>query len=41
MGADELNAFLSHLAVDPTVSASLQDQALAALLFLYRHVLVN
>ena len=39
MGANEVNAFLSHLAVDRTVSASTQNQALAALLFLYRHVL--
>lgn len=39
MGADEVNAFLSHLAVDRTVSASTQNQALAALLFLYRQVL--
>ena len=39
MGAEEVNAFLSHLAVDRTVSASTQNQALAGLLFLYRHVL--
>ena len=39
MGANEVNAFLSHLAVDRTVSASTQNQALAALLFLYRNVL--
>src|SRR5688572_1008080 len=39
MGANEVNAFLSHLAVDLTLSASTQNQALAALLFLYRHVL--
>lgn len=39
MGAGEVNAFLSHLAVERTVSASTQSQALAALLFLYRHVL--
>jgi integron integrase len=39
MGADELNAFLSHLAVDRNVSASTQNQALCAILFLYRHVL--
>ncbi len=39
MGADQVNAFLSHLAVDRTVSASTQNQALAALLFLYRNVL--
>lgn len=39
MGADEVNAFLSHLAVDGNVSASTQAQALSALVFLYRHVL--
>lgn len=35
----EVNAFLSHLAVDLQVSASTQSQALAALLFLYRELL--
>src|SRR5205823_4512485 len=39
VGADELNAFLSHLAVEGRVSASTQAQALNALVFLYRHVL--
>jgi integron integrase len=39
MGADEVNAFLSHLAVEGNVSASTQAQALSALVFLYRHVL--
>lgn len=39
MGAPEVEAFLSHLAVDRKVSASTQNQALAALLFLYRHAL--
>ena len=39
MGADEVQAFLSHLAVGRSVSASTQNQAKAALLFLYRHVL--
>ena len=39
MGEREINAFLSHLAVRERVSASTQNQALAALLFLYRHVL--
>ena len=33
-----VNAFLTHLAVDEHVSASIQTQALSALLFLYRHV---
>jgi integrase len=35
----EVNAFLTHLAVAEKVSASTQNQALAALLFLYRDVL--
>lgn len=35
----EVGAFLSHLAVEAKVSAGTQNQALAALLFLYRHVL--
>lgn len=39
MGAAEVAAFLSSLAVDHDVSASTQNQALSALLFLYRHVL--
>ena len=39
MGAEEVNAFLSHLAVEGNVSASTQAQALSALVFLYRHVL--
>jgi site-specific recombinase XerD len=39
MGAGEINAFLSHLASDQRVSASTQNQALCAILFLYRHVL--
>jgi integron integrase len=39
MGAREVEAFLSHLAVDAKVSASTQNQALQALLFLYRQVL--
>ncbi len=39
MGADEVNAFLSSLAVDRHVSASTQNQALSAILFLYRVVL--
>ncbi|MCX6374326.1 MAG: integron integrase, partial [Actinobacteria bacterium] len=41
MGEGEINAFLTHLAVDEYVSASAQTQALSALLFLYRHVLVR
>ena len=39
MGAEEARAFLTHLAVDGHVAASTQNVALAALLFLYRHVL--
>lgn len=39
MGAGEIGAFLTHLAVDRRVSASTQNQALSALLFLYREVL--
>lgn len=39
MGGDEVAAFLSHLAVHDHVSASTQNQALAALLFLYGEVL--
>ena len=35
----EINAFLPHLAVKEKVSASTQNQALSALLFVYRHVL--
>ena len=38
MGEAEINAFLTHLAVDTKVSASTQNQALSALLFLYRYV---
>ncbi len=39
LGAGEVEAFLSHLAVERNVSASTQNQAKAALLFLYREVL--
>ena len=39
MGAAEVEAFLSWLAVDRNVSASTQNQSLAAILFLYKHVL--
>jgi integron integrase len=39
MGAPHVGRFLSHLAVAGGVSASTQNQALAALLFLYREVL--
>jgi hypothetical protein len=39
MGATEVGAFLTHLAVAGHVAASTQNQALSALLFLYRDVL--
>ena len=39
MGRGEVTAFLSHLATERGVSASTQNQALAALLFLYGEVL--
>ncbi len=35
----EVTAFLTHLAVDRQVSASTQNQALSAMLFLYKQVL--
>jgi site-specific recombinase XerD len=39
MGGAEVVAFLTHLAVTDHVSASTQNQAFNAVLFLYRHVL--
>jgi integron integrase len=39
MGAAEIEAFLTHLAVKRHVAASTQNQALSALLFLYQQVL--
>ncbi len=39
MGAPEITRFLSALAVEGNVAASTQNQALSALLFLYREVL--
>ena len=39
MGGAEVEAFLTHLAVERHVSASTQNQAFSALLFLYRNVL--
>lgn len=39
MGVAEVEAFLTHLAVERNVSASTQNQAKAALLFLYKEVL--
>lgn len=39
MGAMEVEAFLTHLAVEGNVAASTQNQARSALLFLYKEVL--
>ena len=39
MGKAEVTVFLTHLAVRRDVAASTQNQALSAILFLYRHVL--
>ena len=39
MGSVEITAFLTHLATDRRVSASTQNQAKSAILFLYEHVL--
>jgi len=39
MSNEEVTAFLNHLATKANVSASTQNQALSAILFLYRHVL--
>jgi len=39
LGPEAVSAFLNHLAVEGKVAASTQNQALNALVFLYRHVL--
>lgn len=39
MGEEEINRFLSHLATHDNVAASTQNQALNALVFLYKHVM--
>lgn len=39
MGEQEVSDFLTHLAVDGKVAASTQNQALNALVFLYKSVL--
>ena len=39
MGAAEVAAYLTHLAVDRNVAAATQNQAQAAIKFLYKHVL--
>jgi integron integrase len=41
MGAVEVTGFLSHLARDRDVAAATQNQALAAILFLYKNVLAQ
>ena len=41
MGTGEVQAFLTHLALEEYISASTQNQALNALLFLYRNVLIS
>ena len=38
MGRIEVEAFLTHLAVEKKVAASTQNQALSAILFLYQHI---
>ncbi|NES96751.1 MAG: integron integrase, partial [Desertifilum sp. SIO1I2] len=39
MGGKEIEEFLTHLAVEENVAASTQNQALSAVLFLYKEVL--
>ena len=39
MGEQEINEFLAHLVIKNNVSASTQNQALCAIVFLYKHVL--
>src|SRR5688500_8682843 len=39
MGEAEINAFITHLVNQKPVSASTQNQAISAILFLYRNVL--
>jgi hypothetical protein len=39
MGSAKIKAFLTHLAVEENVAASTQNQALNAILSLYREVL--
>lgn len=39
MGASKVEDLLTHLATDRKVSASIHNQALSAILFLYREVL--
>lgn len=39
MGVDEIQTFITHIATQRTLSAASQNQALSAVMFLYRHVL--
>jgi integron integrase len=39
MGPAEINQFITHLAAERNVAPSTQNQAISAILFLYRHVL--
>ena len=39
MGVTEINQFITHLVVDRKASASTQNQAISAILFLYRNTL--
>jgi hypothetical protein len=39
MGAPEIRAFLSYLAVERKVAAATQTQALSGIIFLYREIL--
>ncbi len=39
MGVPEIEAFLTHLAVEGNVASSTQNQVFNAILFLYRNVL--
>ena len=41
MGAAEVTAFLNHLARERSVAAATQNQALSALLFMYKEVLAE
>src|SRR3954467_15113050 len=41
LGTDDVEAFLNHLVGERHLAASTQNQALNALVFLYRHVLEN
>ena len=39
MSSNEVNQFLTHLAVTKNVAPATQNQALCALVYLYKHVL--